>query len=312
MTVNRPEDHWQDNQPAASLDGRQLVAYAALVVAGAALGMAGWLANLSWVLVAVGVFLLLTGVLGAVLLAVSRRLPRALDRRFRVVRNGDDEQAPAPTPWDLDALATALAARLSEEHVVSASSNAIRVDVLDPGGSASGQGVLLFATRPGAFRLNWIRQGVDWAQETPTAVTPLALVASGWQGKGGKARPAPSVASSTDRPAPEPTAAGTPRRGLVADEADEAPAALVDTESRPARRRVLEEPEDAELPGTAVEASAVEPDPDSELPAVLAATLQDAGWRVPALADPETRVTVVVVVTSLLIAAAAGGWLLLR
>ncbi len=300
MTVNRPEEHWQDNQPAAPLDGRQLVAHAALVVAGALLGMAGWLANLSWVLVAVGLFLLLTGVLGAVLLAVSRQLPRALDRQFRVVRSGDDEQTPAPTPWPLDALATpwpldavaeTLAARLSPEHVVSASSNAIRVDVLDPGGSTSGQGVLLFAVRPGAVRLNWIRQGVDWAQETPTAVTPLALVAGGRQGKAG---PAPSVASSTDRPAAEPTVAGTPRRGLVSDGADAAPDDSVHLDSRPARRRVLEEPGDAELPD------------------VLAATLQEGGWRVPALADPETRVTVVVVATSLLIAAATGAWLLLR
>ncbi len=294
MTVNRADEYWQDNQPAAPLDGRQLAVYAALGVAGMGLCLTGWLASLSWVLVAVGLFLFLAGVLGAVLLVVSRRLPGGLDRRFRVVRSGDDEQPPAPTPWPLDALAAALAARLSSGHVVSASSNAIRVDVLDPGGSTSGQGVLLFAVRPGAVRLNWIRQGVDWAQETPAAVTPLALVAGGRQGKVGKARPAPVGESSTARPAAEPVAAGTPRRGLVSDGADAAPDDSVHLDSRPARRRVLEEPGDAELPD------------------VLAPTLQEGGWRVPALADPETRVTVVVVATSLLIAAATGAWLLLR
>lgn len=297
MTVDRPDQHWQDTQPSAPLDRRQLAGYAALGAVGAALMIAAWLADLSWLLFVLGLALLLASVVGALILAASHRLPPALDRRFRVVGEGDDEQPPTVTPWPIGAVASALAARASSGHVVSASSNAIRLDVLDPGGSASGQGVLLFALRPGTFRLNRIRQQVDWAGAVPAAVTPLALVSGDWQGKAGKASPTPSVASDKPRDqAVEPEPAATPRRGLTSDEV-ETPMPLVDPDTATARRRALEE------------LDAVEPNADDALRTVLAETLQEAGWRAPALADPENRITAIVVGVALLVWVAWRVWL---
>ena len=57
MTVDRPDQHWQDTQPSAPLDRRQLAGYAALGAVGAALMIAAWLADLSWLLFVLELFL---------------------------------------------------------------------------------------------------------------------------------------------------------------------------------------------------------------------------------------------------------------